>query len=51
VDEAIWQAAREQFSDEELAALLFLVGLIDVWNRITSPSSFRAIKPGELGSP
>jgi AhpD family alkylhydroperoxidase len=34
VDEVIWQAAREQFDDEELAALLFLVGLIDVWNRI-----------------
>ena len=34
VDEVIWQAAREQFNDEELAALLFLVGLINVWNRI-----------------
>jgi hypothetical protein len=34
VDEAIWQAAREQFNDEELAALLLLVGLINVWNRI-----------------
>jgi AhpD family alkylhydroperoxidase len=34
VDEAIWQPAREQFSDEQLAALLFLVGLINVWNRI-----------------
>jgi AhpD family alkylhydroperoxidase len=34
VDEIIWQAARDQFTDEELAALLFLVGLINVWNRI-----------------
>jgi AhpD family alkylhydroperoxidase len=34
VDEVIWRAAREQFNDEELAALLFLVGLINVWNRI-----------------
>jgi AhpD family alkylhydroperoxidase len=34
VHEAIWSAAREQFSDEELAALLFLIGLINVWNRI-----------------
>jgi len=34
VAEAIWSAAREQFNDEELAALLFLVGLINVWNRI-----------------
>jgi AhpD family alkylhydroperoxidase len=34
VDESIWLAAREQFDDEELAALLYLVGLINVWNRI-----------------
>ena len=34
VDEVIWRATRGQFNDEELAALLFLVGLINVWNRI-----------------
>jgi AhpD family alkylhydroperoxidase len=34
VDEAIWQAARKDFNDEELSALLFLVGLINVWNRV-----------------
>ncbi len=34
VDEAVWSAAREEFNDEELAALLYLVGLINVWNRI-----------------
>jgi alkylhydroperoxidase family enzyme len=34
VDGVIWEAAREQFNDEELAALLFLIGLINVWNRI-----------------
>jgi AhpD family alkylhydroperoxidase len=34
VDELVWSAGREQFSDEELAALLYLVGLINVWNRI-----------------
>jgi AhpD family alkylhydroperoxidase len=34
VDESTWLATREQFDDEELAALLFLVGLINVWNRI-----------------
>jgi len=34
VHESIWMAAREQFDDEELAALLYLVGLINVWNRI-----------------
>ncbi|MGO9854437.1 MAG: hypothetical protein ACLPYY_05275 [Acidimicrobiales bacterium] len=34
MDESTWLAAREQFDDEELAALLYLVGLINVWNRI-----------------
>jgi AhpD family alkylhydroperoxidase len=34
VDEAIWLNARTQFDDGELAALLYLVGLINVWNRI-----------------
>jgi AhpD family alkylhydroperoxidase len=34
VDEFVWAAAREQFNDEELAALLYLVGLINIWNRI-----------------
>ena len=34
VDEPIWLAAREQFDDDELAELLYLVGLINVWNRI-----------------
>jgi AhpD family alkylhydroperoxidase len=34
VDGATWLGAREQFEDDELAALLYLVGLINVWNRI-----------------
>jgi AhpD family alkylhydroperoxidase len=34
VDELVWSAAREQFANDELAALLYLVGLINVWNRI-----------------
>jgi AhpD family alkylhydroperoxidase len=34
VDELVWSAAREQFNDLELAALLYLIGLINIWNRI-----------------
>jgi AhpD family alkylhydroperoxidase len=34
VDDLVWSAARQQFGDEELAALLYLVGLINIWNRI-----------------
>jgi AhpD family alkylhydroperoxidase len=34
VEDEVWAAAREVFSDEELSALLYLVGLINVWNRI-----------------
>jgi alkylhydroperoxidase family enzyme len=34
VDEATWSTARDAFDDEELSALLYLVGLINIWNRI-----------------
>ena len=34
VDEAVWSEARAHFGDEELAALLYIVGLTNVWNRI-----------------
>jgi AhpD family alkylhydroperoxidase len=34
VDEPVWVAVRQNFDDEELTALLYLVGLINVWNRI-----------------
>jgi AhpD family alkylhydroperoxidase len=33
VDEATWSTAREHFDDTELAALLYLIGLINVFNR------------------
>ncbi len=29
-----WEAARRQFDDEELATLLWAIGLINVWNRV-----------------
>jgi AhpD family alkylhydroperoxidase len=34
VGDEVWSAARAQFSDDELSALLYLIGLINVWNRI-----------------
>jgi AhpD family alkylhydroperoxidase len=34
VGDATWEAVRAQFDDGELAALLYLIGLINVWNRI-----------------
>ncbi len=34
VDERTWATAREHFDDTELAALLYLIGLINVFNRI-----------------
>jgi AhpD family alkylhydroperoxidase len=34
VNDGIWSAARKEFTDDELAALLYLIGLINVWNRI-----------------
>jgi AhpD family alkylhydroperoxidase len=34
VDDEVWTAAAGVFSDEEMSALLYLIGLINVWNRI-----------------
>ena len=34
VDQDTWAAARDAFTDQELSALLYLVALINVWNRI-----------------
>ena len=34
VDPQVWSAAREAFSDDELTSTLYLIGLINVWNRI-----------------
>jgi len=54
VSESIWSAARDQFDDEELAALLFLVGLINVWNRINVavelPRDHQLPRPTSQGS-
>ena len=34
VDDELWTAVDGVFSDEELSVLLYLIGLINVWNRI-----------------
>jgi AhpD family alkylhydroperoxidase len=34
VDEEVWLAARETFNNDELISLLYLIGLINLWNRI-----------------
>jgi alkylhydroperoxidase family enzyme len=34
VDAEVWSRARDAFRDDELSALLYLIGLISVWNRI-----------------
>ncbi len=34
VDDRVWSEASGAFTDEELSALLYLIGLINVWNRI-----------------
>jgi AhpD family alkylhydroperoxidase len=35
VDDETWAAAREHFQDEELAALIVLIGVINTYNRIS----------------
>jgi AhpD family alkylhydroperoxidase len=34
VDDATWAAARDQFDDKELAALLYVIGMINAFNLI-----------------
>jgi AhpD family alkylhydroperoxidase len=36
VDDATWQAARTQFDDEQLAALIALIGVINTFNRFSA---------------
>jgi AhpD family alkylhydroperoxidase len=43
VPEAIYEQARQQFNESELANLTFVIGVINVWNRICV--SFR-VQPG-----
>jgi AhpD family alkylhydroperoxidase len=40
VDELTWQAARDYFEDGALAALLHVIALINVWNRINVAVEF-----------
>jgi AhpD family alkylhydroperoxidase len=51
VDDETWLAAREAFDDDEIGALLYLVGLINVWNRINVavelPSDHNLPKPAQ----
>jgi AhpD family alkylhydroperoxidase len=43
VDDALFEATRQHFSEEELAKLTVAIGMINVWNRLAVP--FRAIHP------
>lgn len=35
VSDELWEQAKGHFSEEELAALIFAIGAINVWNRIS----------------
>jgi AhpD family alkylhydroperoxidase len=43
VPDALWQATRQHFSEEELVKLTVAIGMINVWNRVSV--SFHAIHP------
>jgi len=34
IDEQVWQAARKHFDDEQLAALITVIAVINAWNRL-----------------
>lgn len=42
VSDATWKAAREVFSDDALAALLYAIGLIQLWNVLNVASEVPA---------
>jgi AhpD family alkylhydroperoxidase len=42
VSDATWKAAREVFSDDALAALLYAIGLIQLWNILNVASEVPA---------
>ena len=45
VPDALYEATRQHFSDEELVKLSVAIGMINVWNRLCVP--FHAIHPVE----
>jgi AhpD family alkylhydroperoxidase len=38
--ERIWDELRDQFTDEEIASLLWLIGAINLWNRVNVTTRF-----------
>src|SRR3546814_9983047 len=47
VPDAVYEAVRQQFAEDELVKLTVLVGTINAWNRIAI--SFRAVHPLKAG--
>ena len=45
VPEALWEATRQHFSEEELVKLTIAIGMINIWNRICV--SFHVLHPVE----
>jgi AhpD family alkylhydroperoxidase len=51
VSDEVWQAARKHFDDEELAALITEIAVINAWNRLNVLAGTPAgdYQPGQLG--
>jgi AhpD family alkylhydroperoxidase len=51
VSDEVWQAARKHFDDEELAALVTEIAVINAWNRLNVIAGTPAgdYQPGQLG--
>jgi AhpD family alkylhydroperoxidase len=51
VTDDTWQAARKHFDDEQLAALIIAIAVINTWNRLNVISGTPAggYKPGQFG--
>ena len=53
VGDEVWQAARKHFDDEQLAALIAEIALINAWNRLNVIAGTPAgsYEPGQFASP
>src|ERR687883_525821 len=53
VGDEVWQAARKHFDDEQLAALIAEIALINAWNRLNVIAGTPAgsYEPGQFTSP
>jgi AhpD family alkylhydroperoxidase len=51
IDDEVWQAARKHFDEDQLAALIIVIAVINAWNRLNviSGNPAGSYQPGQFG--